>query len=53
MQPLGAADSFVPSLPQPVLVRAEQARPCQAGTADQLIGGRGRGIAVDRLGIQP
>jgi len=46
MQPFGAADPFVPSLPQPVLVRAEQARPDQAGAGDQLAGGRG--VAADR-----
>jgi hypothetical protein len=40
VQPFGAADSLVPSLPQVGLVRAEQARPGQAGAADQLIGGR-------------
>jgi hypothetical protein len=53
MQPLGAADRVVPSLPQVGLVRAEQARPGQAGAADQLISGRGGGVAADRLGIQP
>ena len=53
MQPLGAADAFVPSLPQPVLVRAEQARPDHAGVRDQLVCGYGGGVAADRLGIQP
>jgi SAM-dependent methyltransferase len=53
MQLLGAADPFVPPLPQPVLVRAEQARPGQPGAAGQLVGGRSRGVAADRLGVQP
>jgi hypothetical protein len=43
----------IASLPQVGLVRAEQARPGQAGAADQLISGRGGGVAADRLGIQP
>jgi hypothetical protein len=53
VQLLGAADPFLPSLPQPVLVRAEQARPGQAGAADQLINGRGGGVAADRLALEP
>ncbi len=53
VQPFGAADPFVPSLLQPILVRAEQARPGQAGAAGQLTGGGGGGVAADRLGIQP
>ena len=53
VKPLGAADPFLPSLPQPVLVRAEQARPGQAGAAGQLLCGRGGGVAADRLAVQP
>ena len=53
VQPLGAADPFVPALAQVGLVRAEQARPGQAGAADQLAGGRGGGVAADRLALQP
>ncbi len=53
VQPFGAADPFVPSLLQVGLVRAEQARPGQAGAADQLVGGRGGGVAADGLAIQP
>jgi len=41
VQPPGAADSFVPALAQVGLVRAEQARPGQAGATDQLIGSGG------------
>jgi len=50
---LGAADSLVPPLAQPGLVRAEQARPGQPGAAGQLIGGRRGGVPADRLGIEP
>ena len=56
VQPFGAADPVVSPLPQPVLVRAEQARPGQAGGAGELIGGRGGrggGPAADRLAVQP
>jgi hypothetical protein len=53
VQPLGAADPFVPSLLQVGLVRAEQAGPHQADAAGQLIGACGGGVAADRLGIQP
>ena len=53
MQLPGAADPFVPALPQPVLVRAEQAGPGEAAVGDQLISGRGRGIAADRLALEP
>jgi hypothetical protein len=53
VQPLGAADPVIPSLPQPVLVRAEQAR---AGSGGRR-GSAGRrpcgGVAADCLGIQP
>ena len=52
MQLLGAADPVVPSLPQVGLVRAEQARPGQAHTGDQLISGGGGGVAADRLAFQ-
>jgi hypothetical protein len=52
VQPFGAADAFVPSLPQPVLVRAEQARLGEGGNGDQLVCGDGGGVAADRLGIQ-
>ena len=40
VQPLGAADPFVPPLPQVGQVRAEQARPGQAGAGDELVQGR-------------
>ena len=53
VQPLGAADPLVPSLLQVGLVRAEQARPGQAGAADQLVGGRGAGVTADGLAVQP
>jgi hypothetical protein len=52
MQPFGAADTFVPSLPQVGLVRAEQTGPDQAGAGDQLVCGGGGGVTADRLGIQ-
>ena len=53
VQLFGAADPFVPSLPQVGLVRAEQAWPGQAGAADQLIGACGGGVAADRLALEP
>jgi hypothetical protein len=53
VQPLGAMNSVIPSLLQVGLVRAGQARPGQAGAADQLIGGRGGGVAADRLALEP
>jgi hypothetical protein len=52
VQPLGAADPFLPLLPQPVLVRAGQAWLGQAGAAGQLLCGRGGSVAADRLGIE-
>ena len=56
VQPLGATDSLVTSLPQPILGRAGQAKPGQAGQAgagDQLVRGRDGGIAADRLAWIP
>jgi hypothetical protein len=44
VQLLGAADPIVPALLQVCLVRAEQARPGQAGAADQPISGHCRGV---------
>lgn len=52
VQSASAVDSFVPALAQVGLVRAEQARPGQAGAADQLVGGRGGGVAAHCLALQ-
>ena len=53
VQPLGAAAALLPALPQVSLVRTVRARLGQAGAGDQLIRGRGRGVAADRLALEP
>src|SRR5712691_4085282 len=53
VEPLGAADAFVPALAQVSLVRAEDPGPGQAGAAGQLVRGCGGRVAAHGLAVQP